>query len=88
MEILIYMLTNKPASAKNPLIQQTISYYLLFMCLGLNLAITGPTLPALATQTGSRIGQMGLLFLASSIGYTIGTLVSGRIFDRARVTWF
>jgi FHS family Na+ dependent glucose MFS transporter 1 len=74
------MLTSK----KNDLIQRTFSYYFLFMCLGLNMAITGPTLPALATQTDSKIGQMGLLFLASSIGYTIGTLVSGRIFDRAR----
>jgi FHS family Na+ dependent glucose MFS transporter 1 len=48
------------------------------------MAIGGPTLPALATQTGSRLGQMGLLFLAGSIGYTLGTLVSGRIFDRVR----
>jgi len=38
----------------------------------------------LATQTGSRLGQMGLLFLASSTGYTPGTFVSGRIFDRVR----
>jgi len=71
-------------SSKNPLIQRTFGYYFLFMCLGLNMAITGPTLPALATQTNSRLGQMGLLFLASSIGYTVGTLISGRIFDRAR----
>jgi FHS family Na+ dependent glucose MFS transporter 1 len=27
---------------------------------------------------------MGLLFLAGSIGYTLGTLVSGRVFDRVR----
>ena len=71
-------------STKNDLIQRTFSYYFLFMCLGLNMAITGPTLPALATQTNSRLGQMGLLFLVSSIGYTLGTLISGRIFDRAR----
>ena len=71
-------------STKNDLIQRTFSYYFLFTCLGLNMAITGPTLPALATQTNSRIGQMGLLFLVSSIGYTLGTLISGRIFDRAR----
>lgn len=48
------------------------------------MAIGGPTLPALAAQTGSRLGQMGLLFLAGSIGYTLGTLISGRIFDRTR----
>jgi MFS transporter, FHS family, Na+ dependent glucose transporter 1 len=78
------MLTKMLASTKNDLIQRTFSYYFLFICLGLNMAITGPTLPALATQTNSKIGQMGLLFLASSSGYILGTLISGRIFDRAR----
>ena len=78
------MLSKLLASAKNESIRHTFGYYFLFICLGLDLAIAGPTLPALATQTGSRLGQMGLLFLASSIGYTLGTFVSGRIFDRVR----
>jgi FHS family Na+ dependent glucose MFS transporter 1 len=68
----------------NDAIRRTFGYYSLFVCLGLSTAITGPTLPALAAQTGSRLGQMGLLFLASSIGYTLGTMVSGRVFDRVR----
>ncbi len=76
------MFTRLLASTKNELIRRTFGYYFLFICLGLDLAITGPTLPALASQTGSRLAQMGLLFLAGSIGYTLGTLVSGRIFDR------
>jgi MFS transporter, FHS family, Na+ dependent glucose transporter 1 len=78
------MLSKLWASTKNEAIGRTFSYYFLFICLGLDMAIAGPTLPALATQTGSRLGQMGLLFLASSIGYTLGTLVSGPIFDRSR----
>jgi len=78
------MLSKLLASAKSESIRHTFGYYFLFICLGLDMAISGPTLPALATQTGSRLGQMGLLFLASSIGYTLGTLVSGRIFDRVR----
>ena len=78
------MLSKWLASAKNESIRHTFGYYFLFICLGLDMAIGGPTLPALATQTGSRLGQMGLLFLASSTGYTLGTLVSGRIFDRVR----
>lgn len=78
------MLSKLLASAKNESIRHTFGYYFLFICLGLDMAIGGPTLPALATQTGSRLGQMGLLFLASSIGYTLGTFVSGRIFDRVR----
>jgi len=78
------MFTKLLTSTKNEAIQRTLSYYFLFVCLGLDMAIGGPTLPALAAQTGSRLGQMGLLFLAGSIGYTLGTLISGRIFDRTR----
>ena len=69
---------------KNDAIRHTFGYYLLFICLGLDLAIIGPTLPALAAQTGARVGQMGLLFLVGSIGYTLGTIISGRVFDRVR----
>jgi FHS family Na+ dependent glucose MFS transporter 1 len=64
--------------------QNTIGYYALFICLGLDVAILGPTLPALAEQTRARVGQMGMLFLAGSIGYTLGTTLGGRIFDRVR----
>jgi MFS transporter, FHS family, Na+ dependent glucose transporter 1 len=69
---------------RNDAIRHTFGYYFLFICLGLDTAILGPTLPALADQTTSRLGQMGFLFLAGSIGYTLGTMVSGRVFDRLR----
>ena len=72
------------SATKNETIQHTIGYYLMLICLGADLALTGPTLPALAAQTGTRLAQMGLLFLMSSIGYTLGTLVSGWIYDRVR----
>jgi len=69
---------------KDGAIRQTFGYYFLFICLGLDMAIVGPTLPALAKQTGSSLGRMGLLFLAGSAGYTLGTMIGGRIFDRVR----
>jgi MFS transporter, FHS family, Na+ dependent glucose transporter 1 len=65
-------------------IRHTFGYYFLFICLGLDSAVIGPTLPALADQTASRLGQMGLLFLAGAIGYTLGTMVGGRVFDQVR----
>ena len=68
--------------AKNDAIRRTFGYYFLFICLGLDSAILGPTLPALANQTASRLGQMGLVFLVGSIGYTLGTMLGGRVFDR------
>lgn len=70
--------------SKNDALRRTFGYYFLFICLGLDSAIIGPTLPALAGQTGSRLGQMGLLFLAGAIGYTLGTMAGGRVFDRVR----
>jgi FHS family Na+ dependent glucose MFS transporter 1 len=78
------MLTKLLAATKNDALRRTFGYYFLFICLGLDSAILGPTLPSLADQTRSHLGQMGLLFLAGAIGYTLGTWISGRVFDRLR----
>ncbi len=59
-------------------------YYLLFVCLGLSIGLMGPTLPSLAEQTQTRVGQLGALFLAGSFGGLLGTLLGGRLFDRVR----
>lgn len=60
----------------------TIGYFMLFIVLGLDTALAGPNLPALATQTNVRVGQMGFLFLFGGIGYISGTVIGGRIYDR------
>ncbi len=78
------MLNKLIASTKNEAIRRTFGYYFLFVVLGLDTAIGGPTLPSLAAQTGSPIGRMGLIFLIGSIGYTLGTMTGGRILDRVR----
>jgi FHS family Na+ dependent glucose MFS transporter 1 len=65
-------------------IRNTIGYYLIFIFLGFGMGVTGPALPSLAKQTVSTIGQIGLMLLFSSIGFTVGTLLGGRFFDRAR----
>ena len=57
---------------------------MLLLCLGLDTAVLGPTLPALAEQTHTPLGHMGWLFLAGAIGYPLGTTLGGRIFDRVR----
>jgi FHS family Na+ dependent glucose MFS transporter 1 len=64
--------------------QWTATYYVLFICLGLSIGLTGPTLPSLADQTATRVGQLGALFLAGSLGSFLGTLLGGRTFDRVR----
>lgn len=64
--------------------QRTIAYYSLFACLGLDVAVLGPMLPSLAEQTGSSLGQIGLIFIAGAIGYLIGSSITGQIFDHVR----
>ena len=65
-------------------IRNTMGYYLLFVCLGFGMGVTGPALPSLVGQTMSTIGQIGIMLLFSSIGFTVGTLIGGRLFDRVR----
>ncbi len=75
-------LARLPALWGDQALQRTASYYLLIVYLGLSTAVIGPTLPALAEQTRTRLGDMGLLFLASSAGFTIGTALTSRVLDR------
>lgn len=69
---------------KNEAVGRTFNYYFLFICLGLAVGIGGPTLPALAGQTGIRLGQMGYMFTLGAVGGTLGTMLGGRVFDRMR----
>ncbi|MGD0248521.1 MAG: MFS transporter [Candidatus Limnocylindrales bacterium] len=66
-----------------PAVRRSAGYFALFMCLGLDMSVIGPTLPALATQTGSTVGEMGLAFLLGAVGGTLGTLLGGWLFDWA-----
>jgi FHS family Na+ dependent glucose MFS transporter 1 len=63
-------------------IRRSIGYFLIFICIGLDMALIGPTLPALAGQTGSTLATMGMVFLIGACGYSIGTLLGGWLFDR------
>jgi MFS transporter, FHS family, Na+ dependent glucose transporter 1 len=60
----------------------TIAYYGAFIALGLSLATLGPTLPALAGQTGVTLKGISYLFTTRSLGYLLGSLNGGRLFDR------
>ncbi|MGD0174756.1 MAG: MFS transporter [Anaerolineales bacterium] len=63
-------------------IRRSSGYFLLFICLGLDMAVVGPTLPALAAQTGSTLGAIGLIFFLSAGGAALGTLLGGGLFGR------
>lgn len=62
-------------------LQLTTAYYLALISLGLILAVQGPSLPALAEHTGSRLDQISLIFVTGSLGYFLGSLFGGRAYD-------
>ena len=61
---------------------KTAAYYAAFITIGLVSAVLGPTLPALAANTGTIVGEIGFLFTARSLGYMIGSMFGARLFDR------
>jgi FHS family Na+ dependent glucose MFS transporter 1 len=60
----------------------TLTYYATFIALGMTQAISGPALPWLARNTASRLDQISMIFVASSLGYMAGSQLGGWTYDR------
>jgi FHS family Na+ dependent glucose MFS transporter 1 len=76
------LVQNTTNEARTGRLKKTAGYYAAFLILGLSTAALGPTLPALAEQTRSTLGQVSILFSARALGYLLGSLLGGRLFDR------
>ncbi len=63
-------------------IAKTAGYYLAFIVMGLIMSSLGPTLTGLAAHTRTQISEISFLFTATSLGYLLGSLAGGRIYDR------
>jgi MFS transporter, FHS family, Na+ dependent glucose transporter 1 len=61
---------------------KTGAYFLAFIGLGMVGAALGPTLPGLAEQTGVRLSEISYLFTTRSLGYLLGSVMGGRMYDR------
>ena len=59
-------------------------YFLGFVCLGIGGASFGPALPHLARSTGVSLSAISSLFVAHRIGFVLGALGAGRLYDRVR----
>lgn len=53
-----------------------------FLLVGLALSVLGPALTELRDRSGSGIGSIGVLFAGQSVGYIVGSLAAGRLYDR------
>ncbi|HJX67497.1 MAG TPA: MFS transporter [Candidatus Limnocylindrales bacterium] len=62
--------------------RRSVGYFALFLCLGLDMAVIGPTLSDLAGQTGSTLGEIGMVFFLGAGGVSLGTLLGGWTLDR------
>ena len=61
---------------------QSFIYFTVMFGLGAVMVSLGPVLPHLAAQTGTDLGTIGLIFSLRSIGFLLGSLAGGRIYDR------
>lgn len=65
-------------------ISKTAAYYYAFIILGLITGVFGPTINDLARHTQSTLNEISIIFAVRSLGYLVGSLLSGRLFDRVR----
>lgn len=56
-------------------------YLASFVVMGLSLSMLGPALTYLRERAGVSKGDIGALFVAQALGYLIGSLLSGRLYD-------
>lgn len=63
---------------------QIAGYFLAFIALGLSTGSVGPSLANLAAHTGVTLAAISIIFTARSLGYMIGSLASGRAYDRIK----
>ena len=61
---------------------QTAGYYAAFVALGLIGSLLGPSLISLAQHTNVRLDQISILFTGRSLGYLLGSLMGGLLYDR------
>ncbi|HSE20696.1 MAG TPA: MFS transporter [Pyrinomonadaceae bacterium] len=60
----------------------TAAYFAAFAALGLTTGSLGPTLTSLAEQTHVGLRAISYVFTARSVGYVLGSVRGGKLFDR------
>lgn len=63
-------------------VKQSLVYYLVFIQLGASFSLIGPTLNALASNVSVDLERISVIFTASALGYMVGSLTSGPLYDK------
>ncbi len=82
MSISATAISGIPASSNVRPSSLTAAYFAAFVALGLTVGSLGPTLPSLAKQTHVGLSAISYLFTARSMGYVLGSVQGGHLFDR------
>ena len=69
-------------SVQSTRLQRSLVYFTAFLILGIATSAFGTTLPDLADQTGSTLRQISTIFSGNALGYILGSLLGGWLFDR------
>lgn len=76
-------MTIAPASTRPTRWPASVRLYLTsFLIVGMSLSMLGPALTELREKSGSGIGAIGVLFMGQSLGYVLGPVIGGRLYDR------
>jgi MFS family permease len=62
-------------------IVQTLTYYLIYISYGCNVAAIGPALPLLAKNSHTNVDKLGWLYTSKAGGGIIGALIAGKLYD-------
>ena len=70
------------AAGRSKTYRLTAAYFAAFVALGLTTGSLGPTLTSLAEQTHVGLRAISYVFTARSVGYLLGSVRGGKLFDR------
>jgi len=73
-----------PAEQRSKRRTATIGYFAGFVALGLAYAVLGPTLTDLAANVGTDLTRIAYVLSARGLGYLVGSLVGGRLYDTVK----
>ena len=73
--------TNNKTNKDGKPINYFIAYSICFIALGLGTASLGPMLPFLAKNAAVSLAQISFLFTTDSLGYMLGSVGGGRLYD-------